>query len=205
MRVGRAVHQRLAGADAVALAAPACACPWGSGTRSASPTSGVMRTLRLPLVSLPKRHDAVDLGDDGVILRLAGFEELGDARQTAGDVLGLRGLARDLGDDVAGLDAVAFVARRCCADRQEVARVERRCSGSFSGLARLGVLDARCAGGDPRPCDSMTILRERPVTSSSCSCIVTPSTMSPYFTMPPTSVRIGIANGIPLGEQRRPA
>ena len=41
----------------------------------------------------------------------------------------------------------------------------------------------------------MTTLRERPVTSSSFSFIVTPSTMSPYFTMPPTSVRIGIANG----------
>ena len=37
-------------------------------------------------------------------------------------------------------------------------------------------------------------LRERPVTSSSFSVIVTPSTMSPNFTMPPTSVRIGIAN-----------
>ncbi len=30
---------------------------------------------------------AVDLGDDGRILRLAGFEDLGHARQTAGDVL----------------------------------------------------------------------------------------------------------------------
>ena len=42
--------------------------------------------------------------------------------------------------------------------------------------------------------DSMMTLRERPVTSSSFSVIVTPSTMSPNFTMPPTSVRIGIAN-----------
>ena len=40
----------------------------------------------------------------------------------------------------------------------------------------------------------MTTLRERPVTSSSFSIIVTPSTMSPNFTMPPTSVRIGMAN-----------
>ena len=99
VRVGRAVHQRLAGADAVAFAARSGACPWGSGTRCGSPTSGVMITLRLPLVSLPKCTDAVDLGDDGVVLRLAGLEQLGDARQTAGDVLGLRGLARDLGDD----------------------------------------------------------------------------------------------------------
>src|SRR5262245_17771253 len=41
----------------------------------------------------------------------------------------------------------------------------------------------------------MTTLRERPVTSSSCSCMVTPSMMSPYFTTPGTSVTIGIENG----------
>ena len=89
-----------------------------------------MTTLRLPLVSLPKRHLAVDLGDDGVVLRLAGLEELGDARQTAGDVLRLRGLARDLREDVAGLDVVAVLDDDVGADREEVARVERRCSGA---------------------------------------------------------------------------
>jgi hypothetical protein len=41
-------------------------------------------------------HGAVDLADDRVILRFAGFEQLGHAGQTASDVLGLGGLARDL-------------------------------------------------------------------------------------------------------------
>jgi len=39
--------------------------------------------------------------------------------------------------------------------------------------------------------DSMSTLVENPVTSSSCSCMVTPSTMSPNFTRPDTSVRMG--------------
>ena len=55
-----------------------------------------MTTLRLPFVSLPKRDLAVDLRDDGVVLRLARLEQLGHARETARDVLRLRGLARNL-------------------------------------------------------------------------------------------------------------
>jgi hypothetical protein len=43
--------------------------------------------------------------------------------------------------------------------------------------------------------DSMTTLRDKPVTSSSFSVMVTPSTRSPYFAWPLTSVKIGIANG----------
>jgi hypothetical protein len=39
--------------------------------------------------------------------------------------------------------------------------------------------------------ETMTF-RARPVTSSSCSAMVTPSTMSPNFTRPATSVMIGI-------------
>ena len=58
--------------------------------------SGVTTTLRLPLVSLPKLTTPVDLRDDRVLLGLAGLEQLGDARETAGDVLGLGGLPRDL-------------------------------------------------------------------------------------------------------------
>ena len=69
-----------------------------------SPTSGVTMTLRLPLVSLPKETCAVDLRHDRELLRLARLEQLGHARQAAGDVLRLGGLARDLGDDVARRD-----------------------------------------------------------------------------------------------------
>ena len=94
-----------------------------------------MTTLRLPLVSLPKRDLAVDLGDDGVILRLAGLEELGDAGQTAGDVLRLRGLARDLGDDLAGVDAVAVLRDDVRADRAGGSARRASLFGSFERLA----------------------------------------------------------------------
>ena len=109
-----------------------------------------MTTLRLPLVSLPKRHHAVDLADDGVILRLAGLEELGDARQTAGDVLRLRGLARDLGDDLAGVDALAVLRDDVRADREEVARVEvafARASSVSPVSGSLIVMRGREIGG----------------------------------------------------------
>ena len=39
----------------------------------------------------------------------AGLEELDDARQTAGDVLGLGRGARDLGQHVAGVDLLAVL------------------------------------------------------------------------------------------------
>src|SRR5581483_9073528 len=54
-------------------------------------------------------NDAIDFGDDGGFAGLAGFEELDDAGQTAGDVLGARGFARDLGQDIAGEDLIAVL------------------------------------------------------------------------------------------------
>ena len=106
VRVGRAVHHRLAGlhpvarvhADVLALGdqvllgqvGPLLAVHLGGDDE-----------LALALGVLAERDHAVDLGDDRVVLRLAGLEELGHAGQTAGDVLGLGGLARHLGDDLA--------------------------------------------------------------------------------------------------------
>src|SRR6266540_3742151 len=54
-------------------------------------------------------HDAVDLGDFGSFLGMAGFEEFGHAREAAGNVLGLGALARSLGHEGAGDDLVAFL------------------------------------------------------------------------------------------------
>ena len=54
-------------------------------------------------------HHAVDLGDDRGLLRPARLEQLHHARQTARDVLGLGGLARDLGQHVARGDLVAVL------------------------------------------------------------------------------------------------
>ncbi len=96
---------------------------------------GVARDRVLPvLVALALDHDpalaadglgdadaAVDLGHHGRVLRLAGLEELDDARQTTGDVLGLRHLARDLGQNVAGRQVVALVHREVGADGELVA------------------------------------------------------------------------------------
>ena len=58
----------------------------------------------LVLVVAAELHRAGDLRDDRVILRTARLEQLGDARQTAGDVARLGALHRDTRDDVAGLD-----------------------------------------------------------------------------------------------------
>src|SRR5438045_2767543 len=41
-------------------------------------------------------HRTVDLGDDGLLARVARFEQLDDARKTTGDVLRLRGRAGNL-------------------------------------------------------------------------------------------------------------
>ena len=60
--------------------------------------------------------------------------------QTAGDVLHLRGLARDLRDDLAGLDEVAVLDDDVRADREEVTRVELAVR-ELERLARLRVLE----------------------------------------------------------------
>ena len=181
VRVRRTVHQRLARADAVAFAhREVLALRDQVLARIAD--LGNHEHLALALGVLAEVHDAVDLADDCVVLRLARFEQLGNARQTAGDVLRLRGLARDLGDDVAGLDVVAVVDEDVRADRQEVPRLARRstspCSLTVLPSASFSVMRGRLSASF----DSMMVLRDRPVTSSSDSCIVTPSTMSPYFT-----------------------
>ena len=102
-----------------------------------------MSDLALALGVLAEADGAVDLGDDRVLLGLARLEQLGDARQTAGDVLGLRGLARDTRDDVAGLDAIAFV------DTAMVEPTGRKYRASFSPLGILSVL----------PCSSLSEMR----------------------------------------------
>ena len=63
--------------------------------------------LALSLGHFAVLHRAVDFGHDGRLARLAGFEQFHHARQTAGDVLGLGGFARDLGQHVARVDFFA--------------------------------------------------------------------------------------------------
>ena len=54
------------------------------------------------------------------LARLAGFEQFDHARQTAGDVLGLGGCARDLGEHVAGVDFFAVMHHQVSVGRHEV-------------------------------------------------------------------------------------
>ena len=60
----------------------------------------------LVLVVSAEFDAAVHLGDDRAVLRTAGFEELGHARQTAGDVPGLSAFGRHTGENLARLDLV---------------------------------------------------------------------------------------------------
>ena len=79
--------------------------------------------LALALGDFAEANDAIDLRDDCRIAGLAGLEEFDDAGQTAGDVLGARGFARDLGKDVAGEDLVAVGDHEVSARGHEVTLV----------------------------------------------------------------------------------
>src|SRR5271168_4125711 len=63
---------------------------------------------------------AVDFADDGGILGLAGLEEFDDARETARDVLGLGGFARNFREHVAGLHFIAILNHQVSTGRHEV-------------------------------------------------------------------------------------
>src|SRR4029077_6606326 len=63
---------------------------------------------------------AVDFADDGGVLGFARLEEFDNARETAGDVLGLGGFARDLREHVAGLHLIAILDHQVSAGRHEV-------------------------------------------------------------------------------------
>ncbi len=78
------------------------------GLRDALTILALDVNLALALDDFAVFHHSVDFADDRGILRLARFEEFHDARQTAGDVLGLRRLARDLREHVARLHLVAI-------------------------------------------------------------------------------------------------
>jgi len=69
---------------------------------------------------LAEFDDAVDFADHGRLLGPPGFEELGDARQTAGDVAGFGDLARDLDNGIAGIDHVAVAHHQVGPGRDDV-------------------------------------------------------------------------------------
>ena len=78
--------------------------------------------------------DAFDLRDFGGVLRLAGLEELGDTRQTARNIAGLRSFTRGLREEHAGrgLHAVADHDDRA---RRNVVRIEHLVRRAVFGRA----------------------------------------------------------------------
>src|SRR6185369_7982393 len=122
VRVRRAVHERLARADVIALVR---ADVLALRDEVLARLADLRRDDDLPLALgvLAERHYAVDLADDRELLRLPRLEELRDARETAGDVLRLRGLARHLGDDVAGADHLTVEDVQMDADRELIPRL----------------------------------------------------------------------------------
>jgi hypothetical protein len=95
--------------------------------------------LALALGVLAEGDLAVDLGDDRVVLRLAGLEQLGDAGQTAGDVLHFV-VSRGIFAMMSPASMSRRRAPRCGADGEEVARLELEL-GSLS-VCPSWVLDA---------------------------------------------------------------
>ena len=120
VRVHRSVHQGVTSADVVALV-------HDDVLALRNEVLAGLATLRrdddatLALGVLAEGDDAIDLGDDRHFLGLAGLEQLSDPRKTTRDVLGLRGLARNLREDIARLDLVSLVREDVCRDRKEVA------------------------------------------------------------------------------------
>ena len=155
----------------------------------------------LVLVVAPEADRAVDLGDDGVILRTARLEQFGHTRQTAGDVLGLGAFHRDTRDHVARPHLGARLDRQDRLDREHGSGHRRpstacrpcpwRRGWSIAGLRSL-----------PRGVErqSMTSRLVMPVDLSAVSCTEMPSTRSSKATLPSISVRIGRVYGIPLGD-----
>ena len=120
VRVARAIHQRIARLHALAFLHVDVDAA-GQRVFLLVAVVGDDVDLALALGDFAVLHDAVDLGDHGRFARLAGFEQFDDARQTAGDVLGLGGRARDLREHVAGVDFVAVAHHQVSVGRHEVA------------------------------------------------------------------------------------
>src|SRR5579872_4486940 len=120
VRIERAIHQRLAGAHALAFL--------HVDVHAARHRVLLLRAvvghhvdLALALADFAEADQAINFADDRGFARLAGLEQFHHAGQTAGDVLGLGGFARDLGQHVAGEHGVAVLHHEVGAGRHEVA------------------------------------------------------------------------------------
>ena len=120
VRVERAVNERLAGADVLAFLHVDVHAARDGVFLHRLAILALDVDLALALGDFAVLHDAVDFADDRGVAGLARFEEFDDARETAGDVLGLGGLARNLREHVAGLHFVAIHDHQVGARRHQV-------------------------------------------------------------------------------------
>ena len=115
----RAIHQRIAGAQPLAfLHVHVNAARHRVFLLVA--VVGRHVNLALALGDFAEADHAIDLADDGRLARLARFEQLHHARQTAGDVLGARALLGNLGQHIARTHFVAILNHQVSAARQQV-------------------------------------------------------------------------------------
>src|SRR5580704_3795479 len=119
VRVARTVHERLAGFHPLTLLHVDV---HAARQRILALLAVVAHhvDLALSLGHFAVFHNAVDLRDDGRLARLARFEQLHHARQTAGDVLGFGGLARNLRQHIARVDFFAVANHQVRVGRHEV-------------------------------------------------------------------------------------
>ena len=106
MRIERAIHQCFAGANAIAFLHVDVRTAWNVILALFTIVAGNDQ-FAFALGNRTQRNRAVDFRHDRGFRRPACFKQLDDARQTAGDVLGLRCFARNLRNDVAGLHVFA--------------------------------------------------------------------------------------------------
>src|SRR5215475_1098613 len=141
VRVERAVHQRLAGAHAVALLDVDVRA---ARYRILALLAGLGRNADLlrAFGDIAELDHAVDLAHHGRLARLARLEQLDDARQTADDVLRPGDFARNLGDHVARRDLVAVRDHEVGADGHRVG-LERFAGIGLDLDARLALLVGR--------------------------------------------------------------
>ncbi len=120
VRVERPVHQRFARLHALAfLHVDVDAAR--NGVFFLRAVVGDHIHFALALGDFAELDRAINFADDRGFVRLAGFEQFDHARQTAGDVLRLGGLARDLGQHVARVSGVAVLHHQVGARRHQVA------------------------------------------------------------------------------------
>src|SRR6266567_2056056 len=120
VKVERAVYQSFASLDVVAFLNVDVHAAWNGVFLGGLAVFAFDVDLTHALGDFAVTDGAVDFADDGGILGLACFEKFDDTRQTAGDVLGLGGFARNLREHVAGLDIVAVPDHQVGAGRHEV-------------------------------------------------------------------------------------